>query len=755
MAIIPDIHLSDRRLGVLGPIRMKPVADVTRSYDAAGKAVGAGLGGLADAAGAYFRIKAKQELDNGDLAAVDFENGWRRIHNGYVDYDQYGNPTKVKGLVELGPHDYEDGQNALTKLRDYEQTFRESDAYRKLGREGRERFDLRVRSARQRAMEQANSLFDRNAKVVMEEGLRKQVECQNDRAKDFFLYHDNEEVDGVFSDAANRIAAAKCKPSIIDDSALDEERLDVGKLSFVDEKNGEVGGSGSFRDLHAKAAKVEEDRLRGERLTAILEAGIAGNIPNESALAMAGEYVDFLEGKGVEQKTMPDGSIKVDVTESSPRISAELANKMRATIEKYGEKFASGVSSRAVEARSRGDLSEMDRMSQELFDSSNALPEGSRARAMLAKQHADMDEACDKLASYEVMRMLGKAASDGRYVPGVDTDAKTYQTAWDMDMSARHRKVFDETRRAFDESWLKRKAASDNAQRIARDRAFRQQRDANVLQLRTLAFRFASQGDYFGYVQALQSAVVNGRIAGHDFERLSEEFENGWAKGYKGHGEQKPPQQIVMEGAMNVVTDVFGENALDDLARDKDGAVRTNGDGRLSLDRKIDEGQYRFLTYDSGGWETGRRTVEGGFKAGPYPIYDPPTVVTDYAPVTRETITPQQKVDLLNQVIGLSRMNGMSVTYDVFGKPLGNGADGRPKTRKVDAVADFRVWCERFRTQTQVENAAKEIASRNAVATRMRTEYVARRVKDDAERTRTGVNLKETNDESGRTDEQP
>ncbi len=687
MAFIPDIQLSDRRLGVLGPIRRLSVEDRSSAYEAAGKGVGALADGVGKGLGAYFRIKAKQESDAADHAAALWEDGWRKRHNGYVVYDRDGNPSQVKGLKDYAWTDYPEDENALTALRDYEKSFRESAEYRKLGREGRERFELRIVGARQRAMEQANALFDRDGRAKMELRRKQTEENLLNRARDVRVDASPVEFDLVAKESGARIAASRCAPSIVDDSALLDEHFDATRLSFADERPGEIGGAGSFRDLHAQEARKVTDALRAERLASILENGLSGRIPPDSAFAMAGELVDYLEDRNPET-----GEI------GKPRVSAEVANGMRVTIEKYAERYAAGIQGRAHEAKAVGDLSRMDEISRSLREASEALPEGSRARAMLAGEHAQMESACDRRAKYDVMSELDRAVREGRYDPSQEDDRWRDPSFWGFPEKSRAGKVFAETRAAFDESWRKRQA-----------RGFAARRDRNVLDLRGQMLQCAAAGQPQEFLDRLTSAVVRHEIAGSDFTRLANEFNNGWMKGFRDDPGQLPKRVDVANRLLDVVKRTFGEDALAFTS-----AIETDDNGDVALDRT---GRFAFTPgVDPKGVSYGREVPrEDGFLESFSTGYGILKAVSPYAN-RRESFSADEFKRLMDVALQLSLLDGCVVRQD----PITLRPVDDPKGHRVDAVGDFAAWCESLRDGKAVLSAAQEIQRRGNYENRVR-----------------------------------
>ncbi len=671
MAIIPDIPLSDRRLGVEPPLRPLPSGDAAGPWRLAGRALGAGIEGAAGAASAYLAVKARREAEDADLAAAEFEEGWRALHNGHVEYGEDGSATRVKGLRDYAARDWGEGENALTALRDYEMRFRETDAYRRLGREGRARFDLRVRPARQRAMEQANALFDRDARARMADASAKIAACQEHRALDAALTEDDAAFDALALDAGARIAAEKCRPSIVDDAALSEERLDASRLAFADERAGEAGGPGSFRDLHARAARAEADRLRQARLSAILEAGLAGRIPPASAFAMAREWVDYLEDRDAETGRA-----------GTPRVDAARANAMRAEVERAAARYAAGISARADEAGAVGELDAMSRISGELLDASASLPEGSRARASLAAGHARMEEACARRARYEVTAALDEALRAGTYDP--DAPGEADPADFGFFPESRQGRAFAGARAAFDAAWRKE-----------RSREFARRRGANVLALRGEMLSCAARGRPQEFLDRLTAAVVRHEIAGSDFSRLSREFNDGWMRGFRDDPGALPKRVDVANRLLAVVKRTFGDDALAFTE-----AVETDGDGNVALGK---DGRFAFSPEAEPGAVRYRRDVDPGPYAGAgHGNFLPP--VTSLP----ERFTPGEFKQVMDTALQLALLDGAVVRQD----PVTLAPVEDPKGHRVDAVADFAAWCDALRDRKSVLSAAKEIRRR-------------------------------------------
>lgn len=672
MAQIPDVQLSDRRLGVLGPIRALPARDVSTSWDVAGKAAGAGLRGLGDAFSAYFAVKGQQEARNADLAAAEFEEGWRRIHNGHVECGSDGSPVQVKGIRDYGEADYPPGENALTRLRDYEERFREGEAYRRLGREGRERFDLRVRSARQTAMEQANALFDRDARARIrrenEAAVRNFVSRPADLpletdAKDFVAYADRQ--------AANAVAVGM-KPSVRAYDGDEGGDFDPGSAQFADEERfGDRGGSGSYRELFETRRRDASLKMCAARVDQILNAASDGTLTAEAAVALADEIVGRLD----EEK----------------RISQEQAAALRARVERTATLHVQGAANRLRVAEANGSLDEIEKSLGRLRSAAGMLREDTSARAAAETEVAKAEKSADALAEYEVMKTLAEAANDGRYSPGETSEYDLMSLPGVLGVTGERRlRVFEKARAGFDALQEK---AKDRQTREERARLARN-RDAEVLALRAGAFACMREGRPQDFYQGLVKAVSEKRITVRDFERLSAEFDNGWRKGLKDRPDELPKRTALANELYGIVSNAFGEDALrftSSVQRDGRGNVALDKTGMFAFDPKKPPEDITFLREEK---------VSSALVSIIHPG-------SEHVDLRKNRLTAEQMASVLDKMLEISQCDGLVVHVDpVTGDPCED-----PNGHRVNAVRDFAAWIERFRDRKSVLDGASMAAA--------------------------------------------
>lgn len=351
---------------------------------------------------------------------------------------------------------------------------------------------------------------------------------------------------------------------------------------------------------------------------------------------------------------------------------------------KAQENAVSELSNLALEAETMGRIDDMSSISGRMLSAAAGMKEGSRPRALLVRERARLEEACGKRATLEVMQALDNAVQMGTYDPSKASGDDADPMAWGWFPESRHGKAFAKAKEAFDAAWTK------NAMK-----GFAQRRDANVLALRGDMIRYAAEGRPQAFYNELVKAVMEKRIAGRDFTRLSKEFSDGWMKGFKDDPAQLPRRAAVARSLLSCVERTFGKNALaftGAIARDENGDVALDREGRIAFDKKMTPGDvgYRMKNDER-----------------PFAFYGG---VILRPGLVRQTISAADMKRMLDIALDMSLKDGMTVWNDpVTGEPIADG-----KGHVVNAVADFNAWLERLKDEKNVRDAASELAARAA-----------------------------------------
>lgn len=340
-----------------------------------------------------------------------------------------------------------------------------------------------------------------------------------------------------------------------------------------------------------------------------------------------------------------------------------------------------------VEARSFGDFDGVDAAAANLKRLAGRLPEGSPERAKCAAEFARFDEAADKIATAEVMRDLVDAYEKGAYDPGGD-DAQVAEK-WGYAEGSRHARAFGKASAAFRENLRKHF-----------DREFRRNRPTELAKLRWDMFDAAAHANPQKFRDELARAVIDRKITMNDYATLSREAENGWFKGFDGHGDSLPPQMAVAKDLIGIVEKVFGPGSMQDVVElDDAGNPKFNSLGGLKFAAQDEPREFYYRSLDAKSaepWAT--RWMSSG----------------------RQTITGEEMVALLNQFLALSQADGLEIDYDpATGARLPEG-----RTHKVNARMDLAAVLERLDNEKTALRKAKVLQATarhfNAVRQRAR-----------------------------------
>lgn len=447
---------------------------------------------------------------------------------------------------------------------------------------------------------------------------------------------------------------------------------------------------GLFSRTEAEARRMDNRR---QTYAHTLESLLAdGNDGTADAIlsALEDERGGLAKVVGFEPEKMARFRAKIEDLRDGRRREAEAVHRASAAQARAAKTAElDRIVNGGAEAHAFGDFNGVDAAAANLKRLAGRLPEGSPERAKCATEFARFDEAADKIATAEVTRALVDAYEKGAYDPG-GSDAPVAEE-WGYAEGSRHARAFGKASAAFRENLRKHF-----------DREFKRNRPTELAKLRWDMFDAAAHANPQKFRDELARAVVDGKITVNDYATLSREAENGWFKGFDGHGGELPPQMAVAKDLIATVEKVFGAGSMQGVFElDDAGDPKFDSRGGLKIDAEGEPMEYHYHSLEAKNdapWMT--RWLSSG----------------------RQTFTREEMVGVLNQFLALAQADGLEIDHDpATGARLPDG-----RTHRVNARMDFAAVLERLENEKTALAKAKvlQITSRHFNAVRQRAREV-------------------------------
>lgn len=214
--------------------------------------------------------------------------------------------------------------------------------------------------------------------------------------------------------------------------------------------------------------------------------------------------------------------------------------------------------------------------------------------------------------------------------------------------------------------------------------------DAFFKAISTYAYDRSPAGFYDQAIVALK----NGHIDGSDYRKLVKTFETHWLKGDEnGYSHRHETARKMLDAAKKT----FGEGFVAQFSEDK-----TGQHGEFVVDPKAARAD---VEYKRGGrwyWPLGG-------------------IIPSYIPAEKQTIGADDMKDVMDNMLMLSRYDGMQVDFDAYGNKLKDG-----ETRTLDAAHDFELRCQRLMDRKAVLSAKDELLRDGTYIKSVRDAFLAR-----------------------------
>ena len=569
--------------------------------------------------------------------------------------------TRIPGIASKTWADYEGtGGSPITDLAEIEKNFQGSEAYKGMNSLVRKRFDRKVAVSRQRYLDAANRLYDRN-RIAKDAFHEKQSDAMHERKVETNLFSSDADFEAVSREEAFRKMGRKYANLglIANPEVIDAPGAGPADIKWKD-KNAELFFNGALQDQLQKWGKgrciaLAQNAALGE--VKIVDGKV---ISNEAQLKQAEEYA----AKLASPQKLADGTVLP--ARISPSEAQEIGFKCvqaRAQLDRRIQDELTGIGAAAI---AQGDLASLEKANADLRTAANGFAEGSRNRTTALTTAKEVDKAADGVATYDLLTRLSK----GDELTMSDGKTSIFSANAADPAERRYAKLFPKVYESFT------------------DKRYRANRATEVANAEMQMIDYAAKGDPQGYLNMIADKVVEKKLSLADFNRLEIKFRTGWAKGWKGAGDQKPKQMQVAEAHLQTIKDKLGVDFSAALKRTDAGVLKFDEHGLLSLDEKADAPDIKFRR------DTGRRGYGSDlFSAGRGTVK------------VTERFTPEEVKNLIDVSTRMALNDGAEVNFDpVTGERLPDG-----KTHKLNAVADFAAFVDRLKDEKKVLAAADEL----------------------------------------------
>lgn len=657
--------------------------------------------------------------------------------------------TRVLGIASKTWADYEQSggkESPITDLAEIEKNFQNSEAYRGMNSLVRKRFDRKVAVSRQRYLDAANRLYDRNrqAKDTFNE---QQSDAMHERKVETNLFSPDDDFESVSREEAFRKLGRKyanlgliANPEVIDAPGTgpadikwkDKKAEDFFNGAYLDQlqkwekgrcvalaQNAALGevkivdGKVISNEAQLKAAEAYAQKLAygkyGPRQDGTSKgSGYFGELKLKNG-DVTTEYSIGVEIDGKEReipslvptltkeelklmvddiipnhKKVPETIVKKAADHAKNRIAQGLSPFANDGVARISPTEAQEIGFKLVQARAT-----LDKRIQDELTGFGAAAIAQGDLASLEKAHADLQTAASgfEKGSRNHTTALTTAKEVDKAADGVATyDLLTRLAKGDeLTMSDGKTPIFSAT--ASDPAERRYARIFPKVHESFTDKRYRAGRATENANAEIQMEVYAAKNDPQGYLNMLADKVVEKKLSLADFNRLEAKFLKGWASGWKPGDRQKPKQMQVAEAHLETIKDKLGVDLSAAFQRTDTGALKFGKNGQLMIDEKADAPE---IVY--------RRETRLGLPR----IFgiEPQDRIT-----WTERFTPEEVKNLIDVSTRMALNDGAEVNFDpVTGERLPDG-----KTHKLNAVADFAAFVDHLKDEKKVLAAADEM----------------------------------------------
>lgn len=303
-----------------------------------------------------------------------------------------------------------------------------------------------------------------------------------------------------------------------------------------------------------------------------------------------------------------------------------------------------------------------------------AQPKGSKLAASAAEAVAKLDRHADEIRVGEFFDGFGQAQPDELDLSKVKNPYKK---------GTRDARCWDAARTA----WVKNLSPEFNRERAAA------RKDAiDLMKAKQLDYVRDPQKGPAKYYEDLIGLERNGVITELDRKELIQKFEEGWAKGFVGQGNEQAMLLQKAEAVAKTLDEELGGAFRTEIRRDKDGFIKPAADGSLVYDPKAAPTDLTWREEVVGKSKT--RIVAPGW-----------SVHTPSRYTVKHTLTAEEKLGIANKALALAKFDGMELGYDpVTGIPMEKG-----EKYKVNLVTDLKRMCGILKSRKEAERVRDQV----------------------------------------------
>ena len=196
------------------------------------------------------------------------------------------------------------------------------------------------------------------------------------------------------------------------------------------------------------------------------------------------------------------------------------------------------------------------------------------------------------------------------------------------------------------------------------------------------------------YYEDLVGLERNGVITELDRKELIQKFEEGWAKGFVGQGNEQAMLLQKAEAIAKTLDEELGGAFRTEIRRDKDGFIKPAADGSLVYDPKAAPTD---LTWREELVVPSRMAGTGMPGEAVY--------VPEMRSTVKHTLTAEEKLGIANKALALAKFDGMELGYDpVTGIPMEKG-----EKYKVNLVTDLKRMCRILKSRKEAERVRDQV----------------------------------------------
>ena len=407
-------------------------------------------------------------------------------------------------------------------------------------------------------------------------------------------------------------------------------------------------------------ATAEADKIvRAEALETVKALAAAGHYDRARKLVEQGKKLGYDDAALAKGRELVDG-MEVDA-------AVNEANVAISTIRDADGNYPAG----RVETIERS-IATLQRVGA-------AQKKDSKLAADAAAAAAQMDRHADEIRVGEFFDVFGQAQPDGLDLSKAKNPCKK---------GTRDARCWDAART----SWVKNLSPKFN-----RERAAARKIAIDLMKAKQLDYVRDSQRGPAKYYEDLIGLERNGVITELDRKELIQKFEEGWAKGFVGQGNEQAMLLQKAEAIAKTLDEELGGAFRTEIRRDKDGFIKPAADGSLVYDPKAAPTD---LTWRE---ELVVPSRMAGTGMPGEAVYAP-----EMRSTVKRTLTAEEKLGIANKALALAKFDGMELGYDpVTGIPMEKG-----EKYKVNLVTDLKRMCGILKSRKEAERMRDQVFDR-------------------------------------------